>query len=118
MVIDIRIEQSRLPRVERGVFVTEELSLGLAGLPALVWPHDYDQRDHAARLVYHGLARRLRPVPTRIARDLRALLSEPSAPNLKWFQSLASEADPIGVVARAVTEIRNRQQTLATATRI
>lgn len=25
------------------------------GLPMLVWPHDYDQFDHAARIVYHGL---------------------------------------------------------------
>ncbi len=26
-----------------------------AGIPILVWPHDYDQFDHAARIVYHGL---------------------------------------------------------------
>jgi UDP:flavonoid glycosyltransferase YjiC (YdhE family) len=26
-----------------------------AGIPMLVWPHDYDQFDHAARIVYHGL---------------------------------------------------------------
>lgn len=31
-----------------------------AGLPALVWPQDYDQFDHAARLLAAGLAMRIR----------------------------------------------------------
>ncbi|HAN97826.1 MAG TPA: glycosyl transferase [Planctomycetaceae bacterium] len=50
-----------------------------AGRPMLVWPQDYDQFDHAARLVHHGLARRLRPSPRRVIADLERIVGDPQA---------------------------------------
>ncbi|MEZ6015036.1 MAG: glycosyl transferase [Planctomycetota bacterium] len=41
------------------------------GIPMLVWPHDYDQFDHAARVVASGAGRRFRA--RRLAQDLVAL---------------------------------------------
>jgi UDP:flavonoid glycosyltransferase YjiC (YdhE family) len=46
------------------------------GVPMLVWPHDYDQFDHAARIVHRGLGLRLREPSA--ARDLRTLLDDPT----------------------------------------
>jgi UDP:flavonoid glycosyltransferase YjiC (YdhE family) len=45
-----------------------------AGLPAVVTPRDYDQFDHAARLVAAGVALRCRP--TRLARTVVRALDE------------------------------------------
>lgn len=47
------------------------------GVPMLVWPHDYDQFDHAARIVHHQLGLKLRPSASRIVSDLRNLMSSP-----------------------------------------
>jgi len=64
-----------------------------AGVPMLVWPHDYDQFDHAARIVDRGLGLRLRPQSA--ARDLRRLLSdEPLRARVGEFQRLSAEYDP------------------------
>ncbi|MEO1526247.1 MAG: nucleotide disphospho-sugar-binding domain-containing protein [Planctomycetota bacterium] len=43
-------------------------------VPALVWPQDYDQFDHAARLVHHGLGKRMRPTVDGIVADMRELV--------------------------------------------
>ncbi|MBS4751883.1 glycosyltransferase family 1 protein [Nocardioides sp. zg-ZUI104] len=48
-----------------------------AGLPAVVWPVDYDQADHAVRLVDAGVALRLRRADE-LAGLLRRVLDEPS----------------------------------------
>lgn len=48
-----------------------------AGLPAVVWPVDYDQFDHAVRLVDAGVAVRVRR-PGELAPAVRRVLSEPS----------------------------------------
>ncbi|GAA4079493.1 nucleotide disphospho-sugar-binding domain-containing protein [Nocardioides kongjuensis] len=48
-----------------------------AGLPSVVWPVDYDQFDHAARLVDAGVAVRVRR-PAELAGALRRVLDEPS----------------------------------------
>lgn len=52
-----------------------------AGVPAIAWPHDFDQFDQAARLVHHGLAL---PGPSKktestgaLAASLRRLVDEP-----------------------------------------
>ncbi|MEN1678789.1 MAG: nucleotide disphospho-sugar-binding domain-containing protein [Planctomycetota bacterium] len=47
-----------------------------SGVPMLVWPHDYDQFDHAARIVERGLGLRLTPSPKAIKQDLGRLCSE------------------------------------------
>jgi UDP:flavonoid glycosyltransferase YjiC (YdhE family) len=44
--------------------------------PMLVWPHDYDQFDHAARIVAQGLGLRCRPSPAKMKEDLNRLLSD------------------------------------------
>jgi len=63
-----------------------------AGVPMLVWPHDYDQFDHAARIVGKGLGLRLRPQSA--ARDLRRLLTdEPLRARVTEFQQLSTEYD-------------------------
>ena len=46
------------------------------GIPALVWPMDYDQFDHAARLVYGKLGLRCRPSPNEIVVDLQQLAND------------------------------------------
>jgi UDP:flavonoid glycosyltransferase YjiC (YdhE family) len=48
-----------------------------AGLPAVVWPVDYDQFDHAVRLVDAGVAVPLRR-PDDLAARIRQVLDEPS----------------------------------------
>ncbi|MBM0127999.1 nucleotide disphospho-sugar-binding domain-containing protein [Pimelobacter simplex] len=48
-----------------------------AGLPSVVWPVDYDQFDHAVRLVDAGVAVRVRR-PAGLAGALRQVLDEPS----------------------------------------
>lgn len=58
-----------------------------AGVPMLVWPHDYDQFDHASRVVHRGLGLRLIPKAEAIERDLRRLASDPGVSNkLALFQ--------------------------------
>jgi UDP:flavonoid glycosyltransferase YjiC (YdhE family) len=44
--------------------------------PMLVWPHDYDQFDHAARIVVHRLGLRCRPSPRKMEADLKRLLTD------------------------------------------
>ncbi|MCA9093349.1 MAG: glycosyltransferase family 1 protein [Planctomycetaceae bacterium] len=75
-----------------------------AGLPMLVWPQDYDQFDHAARIVQHGLGKRLRPSPKRIAADLRELtrLRRELGKPAESYREIAKTYDPVERVARAV----------------
>lgn len=47
-----------------------------AGLPILAWPQDYDQFDHTARLIHHGLGLRCRPNVAAIVADLQRLASD------------------------------------------
>jgi UDP:flavonoid glycosyltransferase YjiC (YdhE family) len=46
------------------------------GVPMLVWPHDYDQFDYAARIVERGLGLRLRPDRAGVVASLRRLLAD------------------------------------------
>jgi UDP:flavonoid glycosyltransferase YjiC (YdhE family) len=64
-------------------------------VPMLVWPHDYDQFDHAARIVHHQLGLRLKPSADRIVSDLRTLLTtNPIRNTLQRFQSRLQDYDP------------------------
>lgn len=63
-------------------------------VPMLVWPHDYDQFDHAARIVRHGLGLKLVTKPRVIEKDLRRLMDDTAAaPSLNRFSQLAAEAN-------------------------
>ena len=48
------------------------------GIPSLSWPQDYDQFDHTARLVHHGLGLRCRPQVDAIVEDLLRLETDNS----------------------------------------
>ncbi len=70
-----------------------------AGVPMLVWPHDYDQYDHAARIVDRGLGLRLRTAS--VERDLRRLLDDEAIrARTQAFRSLAHAYDPAAFVAK------------------
>lgn len=45
-----------------------------AGVPVLVWPHDYDQFDHAVRIVHNNLGLRLSEDVSTCAKQLKQLL--------------------------------------------
>jgi UDP:flavonoid glycosyltransferase YjiC (YdhE family) len=65
-----------------------------AGVPILVWPQDYDQFDHAARIVVGGLGLRLRPRVDHVVASLRQLLSDASIrERVQEFQTLARGYD-------------------------
>lgn len=61
------------------------------GVPLLVWPQDYDQFDHAARIVEGGWGLRLRTGAGRVAVDLARLIEEPA-----FSSSAATMAGVIG----------------------
>ncbi len=62
-----------------------------SGVPMLVWPHDYDQFDHAARIVARGLGLRLRPRAADVVASLRRLLDDESIhARVREFQQLAA----------------------------
>jgi len=66
-----------------------------SAVPMLVWPHDYDQFDHAARVVHHQLGLRLRPPARLIADDLRTLMREgPIREAVLRFQALTRLHNP------------------------
>jgi UDP:flavonoid glycosyltransferase YjiC (YdhE family) len=70
-----------------------------AGVPMLVWPHDFDQHDHAARIVDRGLGLRLRA--SSVIDDLRRLLDDDTLrARARAFQSLARQYDPAAFVAK------------------
>jgi len=77
------------------------------GVPMLVWPHDYDQFDHAARIVYHGLGRKLVPRPPQIERDLQTLMTSPSIrATLDRFQQAYHSYDAGQAVYDALLQLR------------
>lgn len=70
-----------------------------AGIPLLVWPQDYDQFDHAARVLHHGLGKRLRPNLSLIASDLRELIANRRQSRAAdFFQSASKSYHPIDQV--------------------
>ncbi len=74
-----------------------------AGVPMLAWPHDYDQHDHAARIVQHGLGLRLRPRAAQAAADLRRLLVDQKLhARVREFQELSRSYDAGRWVATAL----------------
>ena len=79
-----------------------------AGVPMLVWPHDYDQYDHAVRIVERGLGLRLQPRRAAVVRDLRLLLGDESLrPRVRAFRELARRYDAHGWVLAAVRRLQD-----------
>ena len=75
-----------------------------AGLPALVFPVDYDQFDHAARLEAAGVARRLRRPEDLAAQVKEALQDEGLRAACRRFQALLAAREPEERVAALVAE--------------
>ncbi len=83
------------------------------GVPMLVWPHDYDQFDHAARIVYHQLGRRLPSSADQIACHLQSLWPDPSFKDgLQRFQSFSRNYDPCQSVLTDIRDVRNQAKPL------
>jgi UDP:flavonoid glycosyltransferase YjiC (YdhE family) len=77
-----------------------------AGVPALIWPQDYDQFDNAARVVGRGLGLRLTPNRARLVADLLRLLSdEVLRSRVRAFQGLAARYDAPSRVLNAVRRL-------------
>jgi UDP:flavonoid glycosyltransferase YjiC (YdhE family) len=65
------------------------------GIPMLVWPHDYDQFDHAVRVVHNNLGLRLSEDVNRCAKQLKQLLIESKIQTAcKSFKTKAFEYSP------------------------
>ena len=74
-----------------------------AGLPALVWPRDYDQPDFAARLVHAGVALRTRDLGSpRSIGQLQTVLSGLDASARHRLRMAVRDSDPLDATARAV----------------
>lgn len=73
-----------------------------AGLPAVVWPVDYDQSDFAVRLADAGVAERLRN-PDDLARLVRRVLEEPAyATAARRIADGLAEKPAVETIAEAV----------------
>jgi UDP:flavonoid glycosyltransferase YjiC (YdhE family) len=76
-----------------------------AAIPMLVWPHDYDQHDHAARIVARGLGLRLRPDCAQAVCGLRRLLEDDTLRSrVREFQGFSRAYDAGRWVATALRE--------------
>lgn len=74
-----------------------------AGLPALVWPRDYDQPDFAARLVHAGVALRTRDLGSpRSIGQLRTVLGGLDASARQRLQAAVRDCDPLDATARVI----------------
>ncbi|MEM7785190.1 MAG: glycosyl transferase [Planctomycetota bacterium] len=74
-------------------------------IPSLVWPQDYDQFDHAARLVSHRLGKKLVPNPEIVARDINELLGcSKTKSQLGRFGEILDDHNPIDSI---VCELRS-----------
>ena len=66
-----------------------------AGLPAIAWPHDFDQFDQAARLVANGLALPAPKSTRALAAAVRRLVDEPEwSERCARIQALLREQTP------------------------
>lgn len=75
-----------------------------AGLPALVFPHDYDQPDFAARLVARGCALRIRDLDSAATASAleRALVG---LPGVTAVGDAVRRSDPYSAVAAAIARV-------------
>ncbi|QDV05952.1 MurG-like transferase [Planctomycetes bacterium Poly30] len=77
-----------------------------SGVPALVWPHDYDQFDHAAQIVHHGFGLRTNGEPAQMAHDLLRLHGEPEfRGRVVWMAGQIAASDPVEASAAALDRL-------------
>lgn len=77
-----------------------------AGVPILVWPQDYDQFDHAVRIVDRGLGLRLKLPCGEVAASLRRLLTDEGIRcTSRRFQALAKQYNAHRWVANALRKV-------------
>ncbi len=80
-----------------------------AGLPALVWPHDYDQFDFAARLTHAGVARRIRGLHSSDTTEaLRVALDGLDRAAIQRLRTAILASDPLGASERAIRAVTDR----------
>ncbi len=81
-------------------------------IPILIWPQDFDQYDHAARVVYHGLGLRLQNDVPSIVRDLQRLLDDGTIrQNLSRMKRTIDAYDTTKIVCNLLENIeKNRRK--------
>jgi UDP:flavonoid glycosyltransferase YjiC (YdhE family) len=80
-----------------------------AGVPSLVVPHDYDQFDYAARLVFHRLGDRVAHLSDpEVVAALRRLADRARWPALDRFKAAAARYRPHQRFLAAVQEVTGR----------
>lgn len=76
-----------------------------AGVPMLVWPHDYDQFDHAARIVHQGIGLRFKADLNHTVQSLHQLFSDQQiARQMTHFQKCLNQYDPTMAVLNLVKQ--------------
>ncbi len=69
------------------------------GVPTLAWPQDYDQFDHAARIVHHGLGLRCRPQVEKLVEDINTLsIHAGIRGKIQHFREQLRALDPIRII--------------------
>ena len=77
-----------------------------AGVPILVWPQDYDQFDHAARIVHHGLGLRMKTSISDIKAKLYQLMDDKKIlARVQEFQRLAKGYDAGNWITNALQQM-------------
>ncbi|MEO8268342.1 MAG: hypothetical protein ABI557_01405 [Aureliella sp.] len=75
------------------------------GVPILAWPQDFDQFDHAARVVHHHLGLRCRPHVAQIVQDLQDLQVDPDIQRgVGEMQATIASIDTTGLVRQLLEE--------------
>jgi UDP:flavonoid glycosyltransferase YjiC (YdhE family) len=77
--------------------------------PMLVWPHDFDQFDNAARIVVHRLGLRCRPSPSKMEADLKHILTDVVIrDSLNRIRNLLDECNPHASFAQMLKAFASR----------
>lgn len=71
------------------------------GVPILAWPQDFDQFDHAARIVHHRLGLRCRPQVAHVVQDLLRLQADSDIKrSVRQMQSTIANIDTTELVRK------------------
>jgi UDP:flavonoid glycosyltransferase YjiC (YdhE family) len=79
------------------------------GIPILIWPQDFDQYDHAARVLYHGLGLRLQNDVSAIVRDLQRLLTDTTIQqNVNRMKQIIESYDTTQLVGKLLDRLKEQ----------